>query len=272
MRLFHFLSIVVFILVTGVYAWFHFYNQANTDLTIPQITFETDVLEVAVDADESALLRDVRAQDEKDGDLTARVIVERISNFVEKGLSNITYAVVDNDRHTVKATRRIRYIDYRSPRFTFSQAMRFDAGSGFNILKSLGAVDMIDGDISNKVKLTGSDLLVNTPGNYKMQAQVTNSKGDVSYLHFNVTIVQPRRGALHVNLTDYLVYLKRDAGFDPNVYFKDVTLNDLPVTNYKLEVSSQVATNIVGSYQVYYMITDERGNIGETDLAVIVEE
>lgn len=272
MRLFRSLVIVLFVLVAGIYAWFHFYNEANTDLSIPQISFRTDLLEVAVDANEAELLRDVQAHDEKDGDISDKVILERISNFVEKGLSNITYAVVDNDRHTVKATRRVRYIDYRSPRFTLTQAMRFDVGSSFNILKSLGATDMIDGDISNKIKLTGSDLQVSVPGTYTMQAQVTNSKGDVSYLRFSVTMVQGRRSAPRINLTDYLIYLKRGDNYNPNAYFKDVTLNDKPVGKYTLDITSDVNMNVAGNYQVYYKIIDDQGNIGETDLIVIVEE
>lgn len=272
MRLFRFLTVVLFILVTGVYAWFYFYNEANVDLTIPEISFGAEVIEVPVDADEAALLKDVRAQDEKDGDLTGSVIVEKISNFIEKGLSNVTYAVVDSDRHTVKATRRVRYLDYRSPRFTFSRAMLFDVGSQFNILEALGAVDMIDGDISGRVKLTGSDLSVNVPGVYTMQAQVTNSKGDVGYLNFNVTMVPPRRGAPVVSLTDYLIYLKQGGGFIPEGYLKEVTLNEQPLINYALEITSDVNMARTGVYQVTYTVTDERGNIGETDLLVVVEE
>lgn len=272
MRLFRFLTVVLFILVTGVYAWFHFYNEANVDLTIPEISFGAEVIEVPVDADEAALLKDVLAHDEKDGDLTGSVIVEKISNFVEKGLSNVTYAVVDSDRHTVKATRRVRYLDYRSPRFTFSRAMLFDVGSQFNILEALGAVDMIDGDISGRVKLTGSDLSVNVPGVYTMQAQVTNSKGDVGYLNFNVTMNPARRNALKASLTDYLVYLKTGESFTPEAFLKDVTQGEQPVTDYALEVDSDVNRFRAGVYRAGFLVTDPKGNTGETELIVIVEE
>lgn len=272
MRLFRILAVALFILVAGVYAWFHFYNQTHTDLTIPQISFATAVLEVPVDASEADLLRDVSAQDGKDGDLTGRVIVEKISNFVEKGLSGVTYAVVDNDRHTVKATRRVLYTDYRSPRFTLSRPMRFDVGSSFNILKAIGAVDMIDGDISGKIKLIGSDLMVNTPGVYSMQAQVTNSKGDVSYLRFNVTMTQARRLPLQVSLKEYLVYLDTGDPFTPEDYLLQVTQGVEPVTEYDLQVDSSVDTSRPGTYTVLYTVSDSRGPAGESELAVVVEE
>lgn len=272
MRVFRFVTVLVFVLVAGVYGWLHFYNRAVTDYTNPQISFETDVLEVSVTAGQEELLRDVRAWDEKDGDLTNRVIVEKISNFVEKGLSNITYAVVDNDRHTIKASRRIHYTDYRSPRFTFSQPMRFDVGSNFNILKILGAADMIDGDVTNRIKLTGSDLVTTSLGVYQMQAQVTNSKGDVSYLRFNVTITPSSRGQLAITLKDYLIYIERGALLSPESLVEEVSINGVPVEGYNLEMESALNPAVPGQYTVNFKATSQQGQSGETELIVIVED
>lgn len=264
--------LVFFILVAGVYFGFYYFNLTNQDDTLPRIIFDSDVLQVSVDAKEDDLLMDVRAFDEKDGDLSHSVMVEKISNFIEKGLSNITYAVVDSDRHTVKATRRLRYADYESPRFNLSQAMRFEVGSSFNILDSLGAVDLIDGDISGKIKFTGSDLTVSTPGVYSMKAQVTNSKGDVSYLRFNVTMIPSRRAALDISLTDYLIYLKQGDSFNPRDYLLEVNHADQVLEDYELDVFSDVKTDFSGVYTVSFLAEDSRGYTGETELIVIVEK
>ncbi len=272
MKVFRIMVVLVFLLVAGMYVGFYLHNRAIKDDTLPQITFDSDVLLVSVDADEADLLRDVRAFDEKDGDLSHLVMVEKISNFIEKGLCNITYAVVDSDRHTVKATRRLQYTDYRAPRFTLSEAMRFEVGTSFNILDSLGAVDVIDGDISGKIKFTSSDLIASTPGVYSMKAQVTNSKGDVSYLRFNVTIIPSRRSSLQVSLTDYLIYLKQGDDFTPKEYLLQVDYGDQPLTDYHLDVFSDVNTGYPGVYRVNYQVKDSREYIGENELIVIVEK
>lgn len=272
MRIFRTSAIVLFVLVLGLYLAAHYINIARLDTTMPEISYEAQVLEVSVNADTAELLHDVTASDKKDGDLTDKVIVEKISNFVEKGLSNITYAVVDADNHTVKATRRIHYADYRSPRFVFRQAMRFDAGSSFNVLASLGAEDMIDGDISDKIKLTGSDLNVSAPGIYQMQAQVTNSKGDVSYLRFNVTITPSQRGLPAVRLNDYLLYLKPGERVDLTAQVAEVTINSQPISDYRLEVDSLDQPFPPGQHTVMYHVTDQSGRTGATELVLIVEE
>ncbi len=272
MKVFRSLVITLFLLVTGVYVWFHFNNQAHRDESVPFIRFDSDVLQVSVDAVEADLLQGVHAYDEKDGDLSDRVIIEKSSNFVEKGLLNITYAVVDNDRHTVKATRRVHYTDYKSPRFSFKQAMRFEVGSDFNILKVLGANDMIDGNISDRIKLTGSDLSANVPGIYRMQAQVTNSRGDVGYLRFNVTMVQAGRPALELKLREYLIYVKMGGEFNPDDLFLEVAYDGQPLTDYDLELSSSVDLSQPGMYSIRYLARDQRDMTGETELVVIVEE
>ena len=66
---------------------------------------------------EERLLEGVTAYDGKDGDLTSKVFVESISNFVEPGVSNVTYVVYDADRHAAKASRKVVYLDYTPPRF-----------------------------------------------------------------------------------------------------------------------------------------------------------
>lgn len=272
MRIFRMAIIVLFVVISGLYLAAHYINSVRQDLTVPQINYEAQVLEVSVNADTAELLRDVTASDAKDGDLTHKVIVEKISNFVEKGLSNITYAVVDADNHTVKVTRRIHYTDYRSPRFVFNRAMRFDAGSSFNVLAALGAVDMIDGDISDKIKLTGSDLNVTTPGVYQMQAQVTNSKGDVSYLRFNVTITPSQRGLPVIELSDYLLYLRSDERVDLEGLVSQVSFNGQPLDSYVLEVIPLEQPFTPGQHTIMYHVTDQAGRSGETELVIIVEE
>ena len=49
----------------------------------PQITVPSTPLTVSVTSEESALLQDVKASDEEDGDLTAQVFIESISTFQE---------------------------------------------------------------------------------------------------------------------------------------------------------------------------------------------
>ncbi len=272
MRIFRSIVIFVFVVTAVLYGYLYFYNRSRTDLTNPVISYAADVLDVSVTDDEEALLKDVTAYDEKDGNLTARVIIEQISNFVDKGVSNITYAVVDNDNHVAKKKRLIRYTDYESPRFTFSKEMRFELRTYFNVLDNIKAIDKIDGDLTKKIKLTSSDLSANQAGVYHMRAEVTNSKGDFRYLNFNVTIYEAVPNAPEIVLKKYLVYMNVGDPFIAEYYIDKVIRNDTVLEGLNVRNESHVNTLKAGDYQVDYYVTDKNGITAKASLIVVVEE
>ena len=85
--------------------------EIREDKTVPKLTVNSDILDISLDADEKEMLTGVTAYDEKDGDLTSRIMIESISKFTEKGVAVVTYAVCDNDNHVATAKRKIRYKD-----------------------------------------------------------------------------------------------------------------------------------------------------------------
>ena len=116
---------LVFMSTLVLFAWFVYRSEVVADKTAPVITIEGDLLEVALDATEEDLLKGVTATDEKDGDLTDRVIVESISKFTELGVCKVYYAVCDRDNHVARAFRRISYKGYTSPRFYMNRSLCF---------------------------------------------------------------------------------------------------------------------------------------------------
>ena len=95
------------------------------DDTIPEILCDSPKIVMKIDDTEEKLLEGIRAVDEKDGDITNKIIVEYISNFIEPGVARVTYAVADEDNHVAKYTRNVVYEDYVSPRFTLKSDLVF---------------------------------------------------------------------------------------------------------------------------------------------------
>jgi hypothetical protein len=273
MRIFRSIVLLVFVTTAALYGYLYFYNKSRTDQTLPVISCADDVLDVSVTDDEKALLKGVTAYDEKDGDLTGRVIIEQISNFIQKGESYITYAVWDNDNHVVKTKRLIRYTDYEPPQFTFKKDMRFALGTNFNVLDVIGAKDKIDGDLTKKIKLTSSDLSVNQPGVYHIQAKVANSKGDVRYLDFNVTMYERVSNAPEIGLKEYLVYMKVGDPFIAGNYIDEKTRNEIELDKLSEKIDdSNMDPLQAGDYQIDYYVTDKNGITAKASLIVVVEE
>ena len=244
-------------------------DMADTDRTRPQITFDQERLYVEAAAGEPDLMQGVRAYDEKDGDLTARVIVESVSDEIEPGTVRVRYAVYDNDGHAAEASRLLTYNGYAAPRFSLSEDLVFDTNETVNVLGKLTAVDAIRGDVSADIRVSSEDLEAGVEGEYTVTVQAPGSLGDMARIDLPVSIERCEVLAPAIRLSDYLVYLKTGDAFDARSYISEVT-GGIPAENVQIE--SGVNTAAPGVFRVDYRVQDGMGCTGHTVLNVVVEE
>lgn len=262
----------LFLAVLCLFIWFCLNEKTHSDATIPSIEVDTPLIEISIHDDTQKLLTGVTAFDGKDGDLTSRVIVESVSQFSDDKTCTVTYVVADTDKHVAKNTRRICYIDYTSPRFTLNQALVFPVGSNPDIQNMIGAVDCMEGDISDRVILTASDYQANTTGVFHLSVQVGNQKGDVIYLELPLYAEEQNVRAPLIELTDYLIYVPVGATPDFASYVASIQSNYSKVNEAELLISEDFQPETPGVYSIHYYIPDSLGNEGHTVLTVVVEE
>ena len=265
-------TLAIFVIATCVFGWFYFDTKIHTDNTYPVIQISGDVLEISIYDDESVLLQDVTAYDAKDGDLTKDVIVESISQFEDNHACTVTYAVADSDKHVAKCTRTIRYTDYEHPQFVLYRPLIVSVGSSVNISKYIGAIDCIDGDIRDRVIISATDYTANTAGVFGLTVQTTNSMGDIIYLDLDVHVEERNVRAPVIELTDYLVYVKRGEKPDFKKYVASVTSAYYAVDKRSVLISEDYNADQPGVYSVHYYVCDSMGYEGHTVLTVVVEE
>ena len=128
-----------------------------SDTDGPEITMDESSITVDVDCTDEELLQGITAVDKKDGDVTDSLVVESLSNFIEKGRRQVTVAAFDQDHNVTKATREVVYDNYTSPRFSLSGPLRFAANSDEIMTAVFQVQDCLDGDLSDEVVLTSSD-------------------------------------------------------------------------------------------------------------------
>ena len=265
-------TLILFVLTVGLFAIFHINNKRATDTTIPEIKIEGDLLHVNINATDKDLLKGVTAYDGKDGDITKKVIVESISPFIEKGVCEVTYAVCDSNKHVVKNSRNIKYVDYTPPKFTLDRALVFSVGEEVDILSSMGATDAIDGDISDKVVLTATDYTADVVGVFTVNMQATNSKGDIVYLNLPLHIEEVSVAAPLVELKEYIMYVKKGEKPNFNSNIAAVSTRSGQAIKYTSHISTDFDSNTPGVYSVHYYVKNELDYQTHTILTVVVEE
>lgn len=263
---------VLTVLVTIVFLWVFVTTKIKTDTTIPVITVEDGVLEVSVKAKEADLFKGVKATDEKDGDISYRLLVESIGRFTEKGYCKVTYAVSDLDNHVATATRKIHYTDYTAPKFTMSKPLLFSVYDSVNTTGIVGATDCLDGDISQNVVIYSPDFEEQKEGTYSIQATVTNSKGDTSKIVLPMVVERQAKDAAQIQLNQYLIYVKKGTPTPNWMKYIEKTIDSTGMESVlNISVKTNFNSNKAGLYKVDYYGTDTRNIQAHTVLLVVVE-
>lgn len=270
MRIMRISVVVLFILTLITFFGFFIFQKKNEDNTIPEITIENDFIEVTCDATNEDFLKGIKANDEKDGDLTDEVIVESVSRFIEPGVCEVKYAVCDSNNHVAHATRKVHYIDYEAPKFKLNNSLCFSLYENINIASYIGAVDSIEGDISGNVVITSPDYTSSVPGIFTLELSVANKKGDTSTLSLPLIMEDRNLSAPVIKLKDYLIYIDKNQEVDFEEYIVEATdKNDRDLTD-KIEIDDNVNFEKSGTYTVHYFVTDSNGAKGHSVLNVVV--
>jgi hypothetical protein len=264
----------------------------------PVITMDSDSVEISVSDDGSAILDGVSALDDRDGDTSEFLLVEQLTNFLEKGRRQATIAAFDKAGNVTKEVREVVYTDYESPRFSLSAPFAFPVNSS-NITKHIAAQDCLDGDISVFIKLSSEEgVTLTTEGFYEAVFTVANSAGDTARLPVTVEIYNSseRSRKPTILLNEYLVYVEKGDDFDPLDYLEEIYYGNrsyergadgylhytgssvyshaLPeILPYRdVEIENPVKTSVSGVYEVVYSYIWDESDPGTTRLIVVVTE
>ena len=245
------------------------------DTSGPEIVSDREVLEIPCEYTQEHLMEGLSASDETDGDLTSEIIAGAFSRFIDEGVCNLTYVVFDSSDQPASLTRKVRFTDYRPPRFTLKEPLVFAEGEGSyaKAMERLGAWDVLDGDLDEWISQTDTDVSYQRPGAYTMSVEVSSSLGDTAVAALPVHVVSPERLGVDIDLSEQIVYIGVGDSLDPAAYIPNVTAADGSYLDASgVSVESGVDTNTPGCYEVHYTAYDSRGNVGETWLTVIVGE
>lgn len=249
----------------------------------PEISMNQDSITVSIQDTDQALLAGITTEDKKDGDVTDSLVVEGLSNFIEKGRRQVTVAAFDSDNNVAKATREVIYSDYVSPRFSLDQPLRFALNDDGDIASVFHVEDCLDGDLTGDVLITSDTYYdYSLPGEYSVTFQVSNSAGDVVELPATVEIYDSTEdgAAPKVELSQYLVYIEAGSQINPMDYVTGVMEGGAhwnmgesgnPYGTGDIEITNPVDTSAPGVYEIGYTIRTGEAYQPAIRLIVIVE-
>lgn len=278
--------VLLFIISVIAFAAYQVLSRLAQDNRPPEITCDSDTLSISVESEDSELFKGVKAEDNRDGDLTDSVRVSSMSNFTEPGKRTITYAVFDKANNAATMERTLEYTDYTSPKITLTEPLRFDISDmeDASLTEHMKAEDCLDGDITSQIRATYNDsAYVSQAGDYNVTVQVSNSAGDTCTVPLTVTVTDSssddERGKYYPALSQYIVYTPVGEQVDLAALITGVTRGGseyafgepgAPESPEGVSISGDVDYGTEGTYTVEYSYTPEGGVTATTKLTVVV--
>lgn len=269
--------VILFVLALAGAVGVFFYNYTHEDTKAPAFRSDADLIEVSVTDPQEVLLQGLRAYDNVDGDLSAKIRVKDISTLINDTDVTATYIVFDEASNYAVYSRTVRYKDYRSPRFSLTRPMIFNVGETISFRESVVVTDQRDGNISGRLKLEDSTVINNTPGTYTARLSVTNRMGDKVELPLTIQVIDNSVTRPRIALSSYLIYAERGSSPHYRTYLKEIIDpmaedQETPIQPRSVTINyAGVDTDTPGVYEAYYYYTGISGEIATVILTVVVE-
>lgn len=266
--------ITIIIFICTIVIWLYGKKEMRKQDTVSPVILSTiDRLYVDATAGEERLKEGLTASDDVDGDITADIMVGTISPFKEKGVSDVEYVVYDSSNNVGRYERTVCFENYESPKLQLSKALVYEVNGMINISDRLTATDILEGDISGKIRFSSVNLTTTEEGTYKLNVELKNSYGDLVKYQLPINLVRYNCEQECIQLSEYLVYIKKDSSLSPESYIKKVTNRtgfQEGIENVK--ITWEVDLTKPGTGQICYELLEGEEVVYATYLAVIVTE
>ena len=243
----------------------------------PIISSDVDEIRIPCRYKKADLLRGLTAYDVEDGYITEKILIGGFSDFTERGVTSLEYAVYDKDGNIAVFRRKVVFIDYVPPQIVMSEPWVFKATDNIYNMPSLSleGSDVLDGDISKHILITSADLDFSEPGKYIASVSLKNSFGDEVTLDLPIHILDPGQSGYEIELTEPLIYAETGETILPEQYLvavrNEYTGGTIPAEEYELTINSYVDTSEAGVYEIqFFAVSSDEVQRGETWLTVVV--
>lgn len=270
--------VFLFVIIALAFCVSFCYDRLMVDSVPPEIICDGTRLEVSVNATNEELCRGLRATDNVDGDITDRIVVRKVARLSGSNSAIVHYAVFDSSPKSNFCTlsREVYYTDYCQPRFELSQPMIFNVNSLVTLVDRMTATDVIDGDISNRIRVSAQNISTSVEGDYPLFVHVTNSTGDTSSMNLTVQIRNYTTRHPYIELSEYLVYEEVGSEVDLEKYRDYIvnateTVDGKPLLPSDISITGQVDTSKIGTYNVKFSYMNDESLSYNVILTVVVQ-
>ena len=278
MKLIKISLIIMLILLISYQVKINKSTQENSG-NVPIINSDIDEIQISCQYEKEDLLQGLSAYDVEDGYITDKILIGGFSDFTERGVSSLEYAVYDKDGNIATFNRKVVFSDYTPPKITISAPCVYTPINSTYDTPSLNLEgwDKLDGDVSKHILITNTDLDFSAPGEYTASVYLKNSFGDEVSMDLPIHVLDYGQYSYAIELKEPLIYVDKGDSVNPEDYIiairNEFTGEIISDEEYTLTINSDVDTSEDGIYEIQFsVISSNETQRGETWMTVVVGE
>lgn len=244
--------------------------RMRTDKEGPEIIFDDKEITFSDDMTNEELLAGVKAEDDVEGDVSDTLTVESVYPVDEKTAIAV-YVAKDSKNNITKVKREMKYEGEMENKESSSQKDKENKEEEEKAVKPT-ATPSITPTVENDTTEAQPDEISPEP-TPSVEPEASNEEEAARTQQETLAAQMPAQSP-RIYLTDYLIRIKQGESIDKLSYVKEIqddTDNISELWHY-IQVDGTLDTNVPGTYELTYYVTDSNSNISNMAvLKVIVE-
>lgn len=271
-RLFVFLAIICIAL-----AGFVISVRMSTDKEGPKIYFDDSDITFSDDMTNEELLEGVRAEDEIEGDVSDTLTVESVYP-IDDETAVAVYVAKDSKNNITKVKREMKYEGESDDKESSEKEKNNEKESS----EDEETKENTESDVTpavteapeeNSAEAQQPEETPSPSPDAELQAN-TAAEEEAARTEQETLAAQMPAQSPRIYLTDYLIHIKQGENIDKLSYVKEIQddADNISELWHYIQVDGTLDTNVPGTYELTYYVTDSNNNISNMAvLKVIVE-
>ena len=243
---------IIFTFVSALAIVLCFLIMDSEDKVPPIITFSANAVVYTENMNRDMLLESVSAIDDKDGDVTDSIVIEKVTRTSDGNAVIVTYAARDHSNNFVKSSRifeaawnKKQEVQSRKIEKVQKEELAGEEKESEESEENTAEEKNTDEEVTDEIR--------EEEDNHVVQEETQVKQAPVLLLNTSDAVLH--RGD-SFNINDYIAQLSDNA-------------DTLETLQHKIQTNGEFDNNTAGDYQVTVLVTDSEGNQSEAQQLTI---
>lgn len=196
-------------------------------------------------------------------------IDDHLVNYDQIGTYQVIYTLTDSSYNQTQKQQSINIVDTISPKIVLLEPMVIERGEDTSLYDYFIVTDNYD--LAPDIKIMINDLDMMICGRYMIDIYAVDQSNNQSQIRMNVSVIDTKPPIIRLQSNPQPIVVGDDQSLNElDRYVLDIYDIDTLIKTEDMIISHDIQINRLGTYHIYYVVTDDFGNTAYETLQIDV--